>query len=194
MSTIDALVRSTIALFIIIDPLGLIPIFMALTRGATVQEQRAIFSRAALVALFLLLVFAFTGTGILNLFDITISDFKIAGGILLLVLALRIINEAHYGDVDGGRAGIVPLAVPLLVGPGAITTTIVLIGTNGLWITVSAVVLAFAISFLIFRYVNALYKVLGNTGSDVIAKIMGMLLAAIAVQFVREGLQEVFGL
>lgn len=190
----EKLLRASIALIIIIDPLGLIPIFMALTRDATLEERRAIFSRAALVGLLLLILFSFTGTGILNLFGITLSDFKIAGGILLLVLALRIVGEAHYDQEPGGRAGIVPLAVPLLVGPGAITTTIVLIGSYGLWVTLAAIVITFFLSFLVFRNVHALYRLLGKTGSDVIAKIMGMLLAAIAVQFIREGIQEVFKL
>ncbi len=186
------LLAATIALLIILDPVGLIPIFMVLTHGATLEERRAILSRAVSVAFVLLLLFTFTGTGILRLFGITLSDFKIAGGILLLVIAVRIISGVRYGEAAEQRPGVVPLAVPLLVGPGAITTTIVLIGTYGLWVTVAAVILSFTVSFLIFRYVVYLYRILGKTGSDVIAKIMGMLLAAIAVQFVRQGLQEAF--
>jgi len=192
MEALASFLRATIALFIIIDPLGLLPVFLALTQDATPEERRAVFNRAAGVAFILLLLFAFTGTGILRLFGITVSDFEIAGGILLLVLAMRTINEAHYSVAGEGRTGIVPIAVPLLVGPGAITTTIVLIGLYGLWITVAAVVASFAASALIFRYVNLFYRLLGKTGSDVIAKIMGMLLAAIAVQFIRQGVQEVF--
>lgn len=194
MAFVIPLLKAAMALFIILDPLGLIPIFMGLTQGCTTEERRAILSRATFVALGLLLIFTFTGTGILRLFGISLSDFKIAGGILLLVIALRIISEAHYGKTAEGRPGVVPLAVPLLVGPGAITTTIVLIGTYGLWITFAAVIITFAFSFVIFRYVVALYRFLGETGSDVIAKIMGMLLAAIAVQFIRQGVQEVFHL
>lgn len=192
MSFVTALAKATTALFIIIDPLGLIPIFMALTQGYTPAERRALFSRAAFTAFFLLMLFTFAGTGILALFGISLSDFKIAGGILLLVIALRIINEAHYGEDIEGRPGVVPLAVPLLVGPGAITTTIVLIGTYGLWITFTAVSITFILSLIIFRYVGFFYQFLGKTGSDVIAKIMGMLLAAIAVQFMRQGVQEIF--
>ncbi len=84
-----------------------------------------------------------------------------------------------------------PLAVPLLTGPGAITTIIVLIGTSGLWATVSALVLVFLVTYIVFRYVDYLYLILGKTGSDVFAKIMGILLAAIAIQFVREGIQDI---
>ena len=192
MEDIGQVLRAAIALFIIIDPIGLIPVFMALTHDASPHERRTILSQAVYVAFILMLIFTFTGTGILTLFGISISDFKIAGGLLLLVIALRIINEAHYGVSAGGRPGVVPLAVPLLVGPGAITTTIVLIGTRGLWVTVSAVVTVFVVSYIIFRYVGYLYIILGKTGADVIAKIMGMLLAAIAIQFMREGIQEIF--
>lgn len=195
MEDLGQILKAAIAVFIIIDPIGLIPVFMALTHELTPHERRSILNQAVFVAFVLMLLFAFTGTGILTLFGISISDFKIAGGLLLLVIALRIINEAHYGVTAGnGRPGVVPLAVPLLVGPGAITTTIVLIGTSGLWITVAAVVIVFALSYLIFRYVGYLYLILGKTGSDVFAKIMGMLLAAIAVQFMRQGLQEIFKL
>jgi len=192
MAFVSPLVKSAIALFIITDPLGLIPIFMALTQSFTPEERRKTLSQATLVALLLLLVFAFTGTGILKLLGIAIEDFQIAGGILLLVIALQIVNSAHYGQAAGARPGVVPLAIPLLVGPGAITTTIVLIGLYGLWITVAAVLVTFAVSFLIFRFVGRLYRVLGETGSDVIAKIMGMLLAAIAIKFIREGIRAAF--
>jgi multiple antibiotic resistance protein len=192
MPFLTALLKASVTLFIIIDPIGLIPIFMALTHGCTSEERSSIFRKAALVALLLLLLFTFTGKGILDLFNITISDFKIAGGILLLVIALNITLQAHYGETSAGQAGVVPLAVPLLVGPGAITTTIVLIGTTGLWVTFTAVVINFLVAFIIFRYVGVFYRYLGRTGSDVIAKIMGMLLAAIAIQFIRQGIQEVF--
>lgn len=189
------LLKAATALFIIIDPIGLIPVFIALTAGFNPSERHAVLQRATVVAFILLLIFSFAGTGILGLFGITLGDFRIAGGILLLVLALRIIGEAHYGqESDGGRAGIVPLAVPLLAGPGAITTTMVLIGTYGLPITLAALAICFALSFAIFGYVGFLYRLLGKTGSDVVAKIMGLLLAAIAVQFIRQGLQEVFHL
>lgn len=192
MPFLTALLKASVTLFIIIDPLGLIPIFMALTHDRTQEERNAILRRATLVALILLLIFTFTGKGILDLFNISINDFKIAGGILLLVIALNITLQAHYGESTGGQAGVIPFAVPLLVGPGAITTTIVLIGTTGIWITFTAIIINFLVVFVIFRYVGIFYRYLGKTGSDVIAKIMGMLLAAIAIQFIRQGIQEVF--
>ena len=193
MENLIPLLQATAALFIILDPIGLIPVFMAVTQTYSPEQRLATLSKATLVALVLLVVFTFAGAAVLRFFGITVNDFRIAGGILLLVIALRIVGEAHYGVPEGG-SGIVPLAVPLLVGPGAITTTIVFSGTYGLWITLSAVLIAFAVMFVIFRYVNFLFKMLGRTGSDVIARLMGMLLAAIAIQFIRQGIQEVFHL
>jgi multiple antibiotic resistance protein len=187
-----SLVQATVALFIIIDPLGSMPIFLALTQGQTLQERRQVFAKATVVAYALLVIFAFGGRAILGIFGITVSDFKIAGGIMLLVIALQIINEAHAAGTSETSSGVVPFAVPLMAGPGAITTTIVLIETYNIKITMAAILVNFVVSFLIFRYVTVLFKFLGKTGSDVIAKIMGMLLAAIAIQFIRQGIQEIF--
>jgi multiple antibiotic resistance protein len=192
MSIVFAILKATVALFIIIDPIGLIPVFMSLTHDLTGEVRTSIFRRAFFVAFVFLLLFALAGTGILTLFGITINDFKIAGGILLLIIALRIINEAHYGQETGRAIGVVPLAVPLLAGPGAITTTIVLLGSYGLWITLAGLVISFALTYLIFRFVNLFFRLIGKTGADVVAKIMGMLLAAIAIQFIRQGLEAVF--
>lgn len=189
---IENLVQATIALFVIIDTLGSMPIFLALTNGQTLQERRAVFAKATIVAYLLLIFFAFGGRAILRVFGMTVSDFKIAGGILLLVIALQIINEAHYGDSSETTSGVVPFAVPLMAGPGAITTTIVLMESYGTEVTMGAILINFIVSFMIFRYVTVIFGLIGKTGSDVIAKIMGMLLAAIAVQFIRQGIQELF--
>ena len=193
MENLVPLLKACAALFIILDPIGLIPVYMAVTQTYSPKQRLAVLSRATLVALILILIFTFAGAAVLRFFGISVNDFRIAGGILLLVIALKIVGEAHYGLPEGG-SGIVPLAVPLLVGPGAITTTIVLSDSYGLWITFTAVLICFAAMFVMYRYVNFLFKILGRTGSDVVARLMGMLLAAIAVQFIRQGIQQVFHL
>lgn len=192
MPVVLEILKSVIALFIIIDPLGLIPIYMALTIRITPDERRRLLSSATLVAFVFLVVFAVVGKWILGIFGVTVSDFRIAGGILLLVIALHVINVAHEEENVSTQPGIVPIAVPLLAGPGAITTTIVLIGSYGLWITLISLAITFVLCYVIFRYVTRLYRLLGETGADVVAKIMGMLLAAIAVQFIRQGIQDIF--
>lgn len=185
------LTKAVVALFIVIDPLGLLPVFMVMTCNMQPKSRFRIFSKSAAVAFMLMLIIVFAGTKVLELFNITLVDFKIAGGILLLIIALKIINEAHYGVSGNGKPGVVPIAVPLIVGPGAITTTIVLIGSYGICLTLLALIITFLLMFIIFLFIEPLFKILGKTGSDVIAKLMGMLLAAIAIQFMREGLEVI---
>lgn len=184
------LLQSTAALLIVLDPLGLLPIVVVLTRRMSSDGRRRVVAQAAVTGFALLLAFTFAGTGILSLFRITINDLQIAGGLLLLVIALSLVLSGRVSAEPTVEVspGIVPLASPLLVGPGAITTAVVLVATNGVVITSIAVFIAFFVSWLILRASTTLYRLIGESGSDVIARIMGILLAAIAVQFMREGL------
>jgi len=188
MAVLSDLAKATVALFIIIDPIGLIPTFLGLTSSFTVRERKRVFTKALLVAFLLLVLFSLGGNQILYLFRITIDDFKIAGGILLLVIALQSIFQPHTEGQTTGSVGVVPLAVPLLAGPGALTTSIVFIKSYGLWVTLGGISITFLISYVIYSYVGVLYKLIGKTGADVVARLMGMLLAAIAVQFIRQGI------
>jgi multiple antibiotic resistance protein len=182
-----AVLRSTMALFIIIDPVGLLPVVMALTTGQdTLRRQRVLYS-STLVAVGLLIVLTFAARAVFGLYGIQMSDFQIAGGLVLFGVALNTIHERHWGDGVGGPMGIVPIACPLLVGPGAITTSLFILDMYGAWVTVVAIVAAFFLTFLTFRSTNTLYRILGETGAGVVARLMGMLLAAIAVQFIRQG-------
>jgi len=178
-----------IALFIVVDPFGNIPIFMGLTENATDAERTKTFNTAILISVILLLVFAFTGTGILTIFGISIYSFYVAGGILLLIIAIRIlITGSMHEDAESPESlGAVPIAMPLLVGPGAITTTILDLQTYSVTITVLAVLIVLAITWVILRFINQIYKLLGKTGSLVIARVMALLIAAIAVQYILTG-------
>ena len=125
MDFIPELVRATIALFIIVDPFGNIPIFVGLTENISDAQKKRVFNTATIVGVVLLLVFAFTGQAILTVFGITIESFEIAGGILLLIISIRILISGTRENVESPESiGAVPIAIPLLVGPGAITTTI----------------------------------------------------------------------
>ncbi len=189
MELISELTRAIIALFIIVDPLGNIPIFIGLTENATEIERKKIFNTATLVGVILLLVFAFTGTGILTIFGISIDSFYVAGGILLLIIAIRILitGSMHENAESPESLGAVPIAMPLLVGPGAITTTILDLQTYGIMITVLAVIMVLAVTWVILRFINQIYKLLGKTGSLVIARVMALLIAAIAIQYILTG-------
>ena len=196
MNLLNELLQAIVALFIIIDPLGNLPIFIGLTEGLKKDERKNTFIEAHLVGFFLLLLFTLAGTWILSLFMINLQDFKIAGGILLLAISLSMLIRGRFVDLEaaGGNndIGAVPLGCPLLVGPGAITTAMVLIGMYGMQITLIAVIINFLISGTIFYNSGKIYEMLGKTGSMIIVKVMAIILAAIAVKFIREGIVSYF--
>lgn len=196
LAFLASLVKPTAAMLIILDPVGLLPMVIGMTANLSSVERRRLLSRATLVGLILLLAFTVAGTGIMRLFDVTLADLRVAGGILLLIVALNMaltgqpVSEAACHP-PSGRMGIVPIASPLLVGPGAITAAVVIVGTSGLLVAMIAVTVAFGITWLVLRSTDAVYRLLGQSGSEVIARIMGMFLAAIAVQYVRAGVTDV---
>jgi multiple antibiotic resistance protein len=193
---ISDLVKAIIALFIIVDPFGNIPIFVGLTQNVPENQRKRIYNTAVLVGFVLLLVFAFTGNEILNIFGLSVYSFEVAGGILLLIIAIRILISGTRENTESPEnIGVVPIAIPLLVGPGAITTTIftlqvytipygALIATV---IAILAVVVVLSLTWVILRFINGVYKILGKTGSLVIGRVMALLIAAIAVQYILTG-------
>lgn len=188
MDFISELVKAIIALFIIVDPLGNIPIFTGLTGNMEVPARKKVYNTAVLVGFILLLVFAFTGQEILNLFGLSIYSFEVAGGILLLIIAIRILISGVHETVESPESiGAVPIAIPFLVGPGAITTTIFNLQAYGTLTAILAVVAVLSLTWIILRYINGIYKFLGKTGSLVIARVMALLIAAIATQYILTG-------
>jgi multiple antibiotic resistance protein len=185
---ISELTRAAIALFIIVDPFGNIPIFVGLTENITEAQRKKTYNTAVLVGAALLLVFAFTGQGILTLFGLSIYSFEVAGGILLLIIAIRILISGFHESTESPESlGAVPIAIPLLVGPGAITTTIFNLQSYGTAISILAVVIVLTLTWIILRFITGIYKILGKTGSIVIARVMALLIAAIAVQYILTG-------
>lgn len=185
---LDDLAKATISLLIITDPLGNLPLFMAVTEGRKSWERRRTFTMAVVVAFGLLLIFTAGGSYILELFRVTLSDLQVAGGILLFIIAIRIVLFGHWTVGEVGQVSIVPLACPLLAGPGAITATLVLNASYGLLLTIFSLVLCYLVSWAILMIGEKLFQWLGETGSGIITQVMGLLLATIAVQFIRSGL------
>jgi multiple antibiotic resistance protein len=181
--------KAALALFIIVDPFGNIPIFVGLTENVQDAQKKRVYNTAAIVGTVLLLVFAFAGTGLLSLFGLSIYSFEVAGGILLLIIAIRIlISGSMHENVESPESlGAVPIAIPLLVGPGAITTTIFNIQQYDTIIAILAVLVVMAITWITLRYISKVYKFLGKTGSLIIARVMALLIAAIAVQYILTG-------
>ncbi|MGD6852347.1 MAG: MarC family protein [Candidatus Bathyarchaeia archaeon] len=186
---ISDLVKAIIALFIIVDPLGNIPIFIGLTEKIEPSQRKKIYNVAIVVGVVLLLVFAFLGQEILNIFGLSIYSFEIAGGILLLIISIRILvsGTLHENVESPESLGAVPIAMPLLVGPGAITTTIFNLQSYGTTIAIAAVVAVLSITWIILRFINGVYRILGKTGALVIARVMALLIAAIAIQYILSG-------
>jgi multiple antibiotic resistance protein len=186
------LAKAIIVLFIIVDPFGDIPIFISLTEDMTKEQRRKVFNIASLVGFILLLVFAFTGQEIFTIFGVSIYSFEVAGGILLLIIAIRILisGSLHEETSTPESIGAVPIAMPLLVGPGAITTTIFNLQDFGIPITVAAVSVVLFLTWIILRYMDGIYHFLGKTGSLVIARVLALLIAAIAVQYILTGITD----
>lgn len=199
------LITAFIALFVVIDPIGLAPLFVALTAGMSAQKRRAIAIRATLVAVGILLVFSIFGENILNFAGISMPAFRIAGGILLFITALDMLFErrqkrredtADEEDTDDDPS-VFPLAIPLIAGPGSITTIILLVGqsdgTTGYAAVMGVLFAILAMVFVMFLAASAIERLLGKTGINVVTRLLGMLLAALSVQFVLDGLSS-FGL
>jgi len=186
------LIRATISLFIIVDPLGNIPIFISLTEKMNEKERRKIFQTATVTGVILLLSFALVGQQIFILFGISMQSFMIAGGILLLLIAVKILITGSWEEskVPPESVGTVPIAIPLLVGPGAITTTILNIRIFNVAITMISVLIVFLIVWITLRFIDPIYRLLGRSGSLVIARVMALMIAAIAIEYIVEGIRE----
>ncbi len=185
--------KATVALFVIVDPLGPVPIFARLTKTMSPQEKRRIFRTAAVVGAVLLAAFALAGQELLLLFGISLQSFQIAGGLVLLLLSIEIIfrgerfDKLALGSVE--ETAVFPIAFPLLVGPGAITSTMLSIQSSGLQVALVAIVVVMFLSWVVLRLTERIYSLLGRTGAAVIARIMALFIAAIAIQYVLAGVQ-----
>jgi multiple antibiotic resistance protein len=193
---VEDLIRSTIALFVVMDPIGSVPLFIAMTQKMERQERASVTKTAVITAAILLIVFAVAGTQILSIFGVTIASFMVAGGVLLFIVAIELLThgEWRFGSAGSqGEAGVVPLAFPLLAGPGAITAVIISFQTSGIVVTAISIAIVVGITALILRYVDRIYKVLGRRGSIIVTRVFAVFIAAIAVQYVVEGAMDLFG-
>jgi multiple antibiotic resistance protein len=194
-------VTAFVTLFVVIDPIGLAPIFVALTPGMDAHRRRRIGRRALIVAAGLLMLFGVAGKSILDGIGISLSAFRIAGGILLFLTALDMLferrterrEEKGHTDPDGHDPSVFPIAMPLLAGPGALATMILLVGSHPGWghlAMINLVMLSvLLVTALFFELATPLARALGRTGVMVVTRLLGMLLAALSVQFVIDGIQ-----
>lgn len=203
MTELPALIAAFTTMFIIMDPPGLAPVFIALTQGMTDTQRRTIAIRACVVSAVLMVLFLFLGEAVLGFIGISMDAFRIAGGILLFLTALDMLFQRRQARREDSAAegqaehqddpSVFPLALPLMVGPGAITTIILLAGdAQGAadFGAIAGVLMAvLAITFLAFLAAPGIERALGKTGLNIVTRVLGMLLAALAVQFVLDGLR-----
>jgi multiple antibiotic resistance protein len=183
------------SLFSVINPISAAPIFVALTPGATAAARRRVALRACLAALGILALFAAAGGAIFAFYGITVPAFQIAGGIIFTALGIKAVQEDRHDETGAPPAGadpsIVPLGIPLIAGPGAISTMMVLVGQSEGVLEHAALSGALAanivLTFLILVASPAIVERLGTTGQRIVAKVMGLITAVIGVQFVING-------
>ncbi|CAN5891093.1 NAAT family transporter [soil metagenome] len=197
-----ALVTFASVLFIV-DPIAVVPTYLVITQNQTTDQRRVTARRACTAATLILVVFALAGSRIFGLFGITMPAFRIAGGLILWLVAMDMLHgnrstQEGAAEITEGQAkedvAVTPLAMPMLAGPGAISTVMVLSGqarTTGQTVIVYAsIAVTLFISWITLRLAEQLVKRMGQTGIRVMTRIMGLLLAAIAVQFVITGVRE----
>ncbi|GLS87606.1 UPF0056 inner membrane protein [Cypionkella aquatica] len=194
------LITAFATLFVVIDPPGLVPLFIALTQGMEAGHRRRMARRACVIAAILLTLFGLMGEALLGFIGISMPAFRIAGGILLFLTALDMLFERRTQRREGQQAdpdhdpSVFPLSTPLIAGPGAIATMILLVGQSGPGWAGTFAVLALLLVMMVATYLfllasPPLERLLGRTGTIVITRLLGMLLAALSVQFVIDGVR-----
>lgn len=201
----ELLLDSFILFFVVVDPIGLAPLFATLTRGATPRQRRRIAVRGVAIAAGILLVFVMVGDALLRALGIGIAAFQIAGGVLLFLLAVDMLFARHSGlrsttereQEEAERKkdiSVFPLAIPLIAGPGALTTVLLMVGEQGdnpavVGAALVVVVLVLALTLASLLFAARLLRIIGETGANVVSRVFGVVLAALAAQYILDGLQ-----
>jgi multiple antibiotic resistance protein len=201
MPSISEIVTVFIAIFIVVDPLGIVPVYISLTSGFAAHRKRSTVFTSTIVAFIVLGVFVFTGNLILRFMGIDPGSFFIAGGILLFIVSIDLLfgkpgrtkTSTEQTELEREDVSIFPLAIPMLAGPGTITTILLYVSkenAGGLIfpILLASIALALICAGVAMHLSSYFLKVLGKTGVSVIERIMGILLSGLSVQFVYDGL------
>jgi multiple antibiotic resistance protein len=185
---VASFIKAFIPLFVAIDPIGLAALFLGLGQGVAPAQRQLIARQATLTAGAVALIFLFLGASIFSALGISVSDFRVAGGLILFILATReLIQSAAVPEKLPADFGVVPLGMPLIAGPALITTLILSAQTHGVAVALTALGANLILVMLAFAYSEKLGRLIGTTGLRAISKIVAMLLAAIAVNMIRQG-------
>jgi multiple antibiotic resistance protein len=205
---LDYLISAAVTLLVVVDPVGLAPTFLSVTTGLPREARRSVAVRAAVLAGAILAGSALIGDWLLRQLGITLPAFRIAGGLLLFSIASEMVfgvrNERQSRDAEHAieehvrNVAVFPLAVPLLAGPGAITATVLLAGQAAfrplyLAVLIGVIAVTAVVSFVVFWLATRIATVLGATGGMLLSRLLGVLLASLAVQYVIDGLRAVWG-
>ena len=186
---LEIFLLSFVPLFVAIDIIGVTPLFIGYIEGLDKANRKKLLRDAIITAFIVAVVFLLAGKLVLNFLGITIDDFKIGGGIILLVLAITDIMTSGERRRDPGNSiGVVPLGIPLIMGPAGLTTIIMLVNNFGYLATILSIVLNFIIVWLTLINANLFIKVIGEGGAKAFAKIASLFMAAIAVMMIRVGI------
>jgi multiple antibiotic resistance protein len=189
----EDLLKAVISLFVVVNPLGKVPLFVTLTEKMEKQNKRLVSKNAIITTAVLLTIFAVAGIQVLSIFGISIYSFMVAGGILLFIISIEFLTHGEWrysGSSVSGDSGIVPLAFPLLAGPGAITTVMISLQAYGWVVSIISIVFVVLVTYLVLHVENPLLKILGSRGSTVTTRIFAIFLAAIAIQYIVEGVKQ----
>ena len=202
----DELLRAIVGIFVIVDPIGSVGIFLSVTNGFTQIKKEKAARFAGITVAAVLVIAALMGQAILDLFGIRLAAFSVAGGILFLILAVEMIrgegvsqfHKLNERSEQLPAAAIVPLGVPLMAGPGAISTVILASPGSANWfetaILISSIAVLGLVTWLCFSYAQYIGKLIGDIGIQLISRIMGLILAALAVEYMVKGVQILFNL
>ena len=204
----DSMINAFTTLLVTVDPPGLAPLFLGLTQGMTRGERRQVAVRGSVIAFAILTVFALFGAGILSALGISMGAFRIAGGLMLFAISFEMIfekrNERKEKTTDAAitkdhihNLAVFPLAIPLIAGPGAISATVLIAGTmdgvGGKVQLIGVIAVCLALLFAALILAERLNRFLGVTGRALLTRLLGVLLSALSVQFVVDGVKSAFG-
>jgi len=191
MDLLQNTLQAFIPLFVAVDAFGTLPIFVSLTDGLDAKQKKHIIVQSFWTASVVGVIFILLGNLIFRFLSITVQDFMIAGGAILFCISINdIINPANARRLPSADLGSVPLGIPLMVGPAVLTTSLLLVPQCKLLPTIISVLINLLIAATIFRQSHHLLRFLGEAGSKALSKVMSLLLAAIAVMLMRNGIQE----
>lgn len=204
MPSYDSIFNAFVTMLVTIDPPGLAPLFLALTRGMNREQRGQVSVRATLIAFLVMALFAIAGVAILGVFGITLAAFRVAGALLLFYIAFEMVFERRQDRKEKSADVAVtkdlihdiaafPLAIPLIAGPGAISATVLLsgsfMGPTAKAVLVAIILVCLALTYLVFLLAERIDGFLGHTGRSILTRLLGVILAALAVQFAADGVK-----